>query len=170
MKNSISNFEQKKVSIGLKKQKEALNNINLATLLLLEAIKNMNEQNSASGFEQFMEEMQNMSQQQQGLNQSTLKLSQMSMMQQQSLMGELLSQQQHLKEQLDELLDEFPGENNGTMEKIGDDMDECEPPPYWKELTKEEKELLVKLNESDNFKPESNQTKNFFDRMKNHFS
>tara|TARA_B100001094_G_scaffold333283_1_gene410277 strand:- start:7039 stop:7350 length:312 start_codon:yes stop_codon:yes gene_type:complete len=22
---------------------------------------------------------------------------------------------------------------------IGDDMDECEPPPYWKELTKEEK-------------------------------
>jgi len=124
MKNSISNFEQKKVSIGLKKQKEALNNINLATLLLLEAIKNMNEQNSASGFEQFMEEMQNMSQQQQGLNQSTLKLSQMSMMQQQSLMGELLSQQQQLKEQLDELLDEFPGENNGTMEKIGDDMDE----------------------------------------------
>ena len=37
-------------------------------------------------------------------------------------------------------------------------------------LTKEEKELLVKLNESDNFKPKSNQTKNFFDRMKNHFS
>ena len=28
-------------------------------------------------------------------------------------------------------------------------------------LTKEEKELLVKLNESDNFKPKSNQTKNF---------
>ena len=47
----------------------------------------MNEQNSASGFEQFMEEMQNMSQQQQGLNQSTLKLSQMSMMQQQKLNG-----------------------------------------------------------------------------------
>ena len=37
-------------------------------------------------------------------------------------------------------------------------------------LTKEEKELLVKLNESDNFKPKLNQTKNFFDRMKNHFS
>ena len=37
-------------------------------------------------------------------------------------------------------------------------------------LSKEEKELLVKLNESDNFKPKLNQTKNFFDRMKNHFS
>ena len=37
-------------------------------------------------------------------------------------------------------------------------------------ISKEEKELLVKLNESDNFKPKQNQTKSFFDRMKNRFS
>ena len=35
-------------------------------------------------------------------------------------------------------------------------------------ISKEEKELLLKLNESDNFKP--NQSKNFFDRMKNRFA
>ena len=35
-------------------------------------------------------------------------------------------------------------------------------------ISKEEKELLLKLNESDNFKP--NQSKNFFDRMKNRFT
>jgi hypothetical protein len=29
---------------------------------------------------------------------------------------------------------------------------------------------LLKLNESDNFKPKPNQTKNFFDRMKNRFA
>jgi hypothetical protein len=29
---------------------------------------------------------------------------------------------------------------------------------------------LLKLNESDNFKPKQNQTKSFFDRMKNRFS
>jgi len=39
-----------------------------------------------------------------------------------------------------------------------------------KEISKEEKELLLKLNESDNFKPKLNQTKNFFDRMKNRFA
>ena len=37
-------------------------------------------------------------------------------------------------------------------------------------ISKEEKELLLKLNESDNFKPKPNQTKNFFDRMKNRFA
>ena len=37
-------------------------------------------------------------------------------------------------------------------------------------ISKEEKEILLKLNESDNFKPKHNQTKSFFDRMKNRFS
>ena len=37
-------------------------------------------------------------------------------------------------------------------------------------ISKEEKELLLKLNESDNFKPKPNQSKNFFDRMKNRFA
>jgi molecular chaperone DnaJ len=37
-------------------------------------------------------------------------------------------------------------------------------------ISKEEKELVLKLNESDNFKPKLNQTKNFFDRMKNRFA
>ena len=75
----------------------------------------MNESNSPSGFEQFMEQMENMSQKQQGLNQATMQLNQLGMMQQQGLLGELLSQQQELKEQLDDLLDEFPGQNNVTM-------------------------------------------------------
>ena len=121
---TISNFEQKKINTALKFQKNALGNINLATLLLLESMQEMNEANSPSGFEQFMEQMENMSKQQQGLNQATMQLSQLGMMQQQGLLGDLLSQQQQLKEQLDELLGEFPGQNNGTMEKIGEDMDE----------------------------------------------
>ena len=37
-------------------------------------------------------------------------------------------------------------------------------------ISNEEKDLLLKLNESDNFKPKHNQTKSFFDRMKNRFS
>ena len=37
-------------------------------------------------------------------------------------------------------------------------------------ISKEEKELLLKLNESNNFKPKPNQSKNFFDRMKNRFA
>ena len=122
--STISSFEQKKVNSALKSQKETLEYINLATLLLLEAAKNMNEENSPSGFEQFMEQMQEMSQKQQGLNQATMQLNPLGMMQQQDLIGELQSQQQQLKQQLDDLLGDFPGQNNGTMEKIGNDMDD----------------------------------------------
>ena len=37
-------------------------------------------------------------------------------------------------------------------------------------VSKEEKELLLKLKDSENFQPKANQSRNFFDRMKNHFS
>ncbi len=37
-------------------------------------------------------------------------------------------------------------------------------------ISKEEKDILLKLNESDNFKPKENTSKNFFDRVKNHFN
>ena len=122
--SAIASFEQKKISPGLKSQKVALKNINLATQLLLDALNEMQDSNSPSGFEQFMEAMQNMSQKQQGLNQATMQLNQFGLMQQQQLMEQLQSQQQQLKEQLEELLGEFPGENKGSMEKISEDMDE----------------------------------------------
>ena len=98
--DAISNFEQRKISPALKSQKIALENINLATQLLLNALKEMKDENSPSRFEQFMEGMSELSQKQQGLNQSTMQLSQLSMMQQQGLFGNLQSQQQKLKEQL----------------------------------------------------------------------
>ncbi|MDG2343036.1 MAG: molecular chaperone DnaJ [Flavobacteriales bacterium] len=37
-------------------------------------------------------------------------------------------------------------------------------------ISKEEKDILLKLNESDNFKPKESTSKNFFDRVKNHFN
>jgi molecular chaperone DnaJ len=36
-------------------------------------------------------------------------------------------------------------------------------------ISKDERELLLELNKSENFKPKENQTKSFFDRMKGHF-
>ena len=66
-----------------------------------------------------------------------MQLSQLSLMQQQGLLGELQSQQQQLKEQLEDLLGEFPGQNNGTMEKIGDDMDEIIQDFKNKKITRE---------------------------------
>ena len=122
--NVINNFEQKKIKPATVSQKESLKNINLVTQLLMDALNQLKDNNSPSGIEQFMESMQQLTQQQEGLNQSTLQLSQLGMMQQQNLLEGLQSQQEQLKEQLEELLKEFPGEDNGTMEKIGKDMEE----------------------------------------------
>ena len=122
--NVINSFSQKKINTAKKSQKESLNHINLTTELLMNALSKIKDSNSPSGIEQFMESMQQMSKQQQGINQSTLQLSQLGMMQQKNLLEGLQSKQQQLQEELESLLDEFPGENNGTMEKIGKDMEE----------------------------------------------
>ena len=68
--------------------------------------------------------MQAMSEKQQGINQGTMQLSQLGVSQQQSLLDELLSQQQQLKQQLEDLLSENPGDTPGGLEKISDDMDD----------------------------------------------
>ena len=122
--NSITSFEQKKINSAVTSQKDALNSINLVTQLLLDALDELQKSGSPSGFEEFMASLEEMAKQQQGLNQSTMQLSQLGMMQQQGLLKELQSQQEQLKKQLQDLLGEFPGENDGSMEKIGKDMDE----------------------------------------------
>ena len=124
--HAISSFEQKKITPGLKSQKEALSNINLATQLLLDALNEMLNSNSASGFEQFMESLEEMGKKQQGINQGTMQmqLNQLGLMQQEKLMEQLQNQQEQLKKQLDDLLGEFPGEGSGSMEKVSEDMDE----------------------------------------------
>ena len=64
---------------------------------LLDALNEMQNSEKASGYEQFMESMQSISNQQQNINQGTMQLGQFSLMQQQNLMEQLQSQQQKLK-------------------------------------------------------------------------
>ena len=122
--NTISSFEQKKIKSARTSQIKSLSSMNLITELLIAALNEMQDSNSPSGIEQFMEAMENLTQQQQGINQTTMQLSQLGMMQQQNILDGLKSQQQKLKEQLEELLGDLPGQNDGSMEKILNDMEE----------------------------------------------
>ena len=130
--NAISNFEQKKTRTAKQSQKESLHNINLTIQLLMDALNKLQDSNSPSGIEQFMEAMQQMGQQQQALNQSTQQI--MPMLGQgqipMSLLDALQSEQERLQEKLEQLQEEFSegppgsGPNDGTMEKIGKGMEE----------------------------------------------
>ena len=128
LKNTISktinHIEQKKISKAQNNQQENLKYINEITFLLLISMEEMQNSNSASGFEKFMESLENMSQQQQGINQGTMQLGQMGMMPQKSILEQLMQQQQQLKDQLSEMLKNNPGEDTGGLSKASEDMDD----------------------------------------------
>ena len=122
--NTISNFEQKQISSGKKEQLTSLKHINNITFLLLLSMEEMQSSNSASGFEKFMESLQNMSNKQEGINEGTMQLGQFGMMQQKSMMQQLMEQQKNLQEQLSELISNNPGEETGGLSKASEDMED----------------------------------------------
>jgi len=124
MDKSIAKLEQKQVSSAIREQKTAMENLNKAARLMLDAMDQMQSSGSASGFESFMEQMEQMSQQQQGINQGTMQLGQMGMMAQQAMMQRLQAQQKALQKSLNDLLSEMPGEDSGGLGKASQDMEE----------------------------------------------
>ena len=79
---------------------------------------------SGSGIEKFMEQMEQMSEAQQGINKGTSQLPQLGMMAQQQMMQQLQQQQQQLKNQLEELLKENPSQESGGLSKVNEDMED----------------------------------------------
>ena len=122
--NIISSFEQKNISKAKQNQKTSLQNINEITYLLLLSMEEMQSSNAASGFEKFMESLEQMSQSQEGINQGTMQLGQMGMMQQQALMQQLMQQQAQLKQQLSELISDNPGEQTGGLSRAEEEMEQ----------------------------------------------
>jgi len=124
MNKSIGSLEQKQISTAKKHQTKATETLNDAAYVLLDAMSQMNSSGSASGMEQFMEQMAQMSQRQQGVNQGTMQMGQMGMMAQQAMMQQLMQQQQALQQSLEELLGNNPGKKGGGLEKARQDMEE----------------------------------------------
>ena len=87
-------------------------------------MEEMQESDAASGFEKFMESLEQMSGQQQNINQSTMQLGQFGMMQQQSLLQQLMQQQEQLKQQLEKLINDNPGEETGGLLQAKEEMNE----------------------------------------------
>ena len=121
---AISSFEQKKISDAKKNQLKILKNINEVTFLLLLSMDEMQNSDSTSGFENFLQSLGEMSQQQEGINNQTMQLGQMGMMMQQSMMQQLMQQQQELKNKLSEMLGDMPGQNLGGLSQANKDMEE----------------------------------------------
>ena len=87
-------------------------------------MEEMQASNSPSGYEKFMESLEMMSNQQQGINEGTMQLGQFGMMQQKLMMQQLMEQQRQLQQQLEGLLGDNPGEETGGLSKASEDMED----------------------------------------------
>ena len=123
MDNSISHLEQKKTSQALKEQYDIINGLNQTAYLLMSAMNEMMISGSASGIESFLEQLGELANQQQGLNQETMQMP-LGMNGQKSMMQQLMEQQQALKEGLEQLLNNMPGNENTGLGQTSKDMEE----------------------------------------------
>jgi len=124
MDKSISHLEQKKTSPALKEQSKIIDGLNETAYLLLDAMENMRSSGSASGFESFMDQLGELSDKQKGINESTMQLPQLGSNGQQSMMQQLMNQQQALKEGLEQLLSNMPGAENTGLGQANKEMEE----------------------------------------------
>lgn len=110
-------------------QQSAMASLNEAALAIHQAMNQMRSSGSASGFEQFLEQMQKMAGQQQGINSQAMQLAlgQMAAAGQKSLLQQLLQQQRQVRKSLQELMNEAKrsGEQGlGDMGGIAKEMDD----------------------------------------------
>jgi len=168
MNKSISNLEQKRVGTARSEQKKVLSGFNETAYLLLSAMSEMQSSQSASGFEQYMEALSEMSEQQQGINQGTMQLGQMGMMAQQQMMEQLQQQQEGLQEKLEELLGDMPGEETGGMAQANEEMEDVIEDFRRKQITREtierQERILSRMLDSQ----KSMKQRDFSEKRKSH--
>ncbi len=128
MTEAQANFVQRNGNAARESQQQAMAALNEAAQAIHASIGEMQQSGSSSGFQQFMQRMQAMSRQQQGINNQGMQLAlgQMAAAAQQGLMQRLLSEQQGVRKSLDELMSEMRGSNQGLgdLQGIADEMDE----------------------------------------------
>ena len=96
MNESISRLAERHTTSAKNKQDLAMEGLNEAALSIHKSIQQMQSGGSASGYEQFLKQMEQMAGQQQGINNQGMQLAlgQMAVGMQQSMLQQMLSQQQ----------------------------------------------------------------------------
>ena len=129
MEEAKTNLTDRNVTQAGRNHNLAMEGLNEAALGLFNSMQTMQESGSASGFQQLLEMMQQMSGQQQGLNQKGMQLSlgQMAAAAQQQMIEQMLNEQKGIKKSLEELIKEMrqSGQNSmGDLNGIANEMDD----------------------------------------------
>ena len=113
---------------SLGNQDQSMLALNEGAKTYIQTVKQMQESGSASGYEEFLKQMEKMANRQQGINDQGMQLAlgQMSAAMQEALMGHMLSQQQGVRQSLQQMMDEMQKAGNqglGDLRGIAEEMD-----------------------------------------------
>jgi hypothetical protein len=127
---------------SLGNQDQAMLALNEGAKTIIQTVKQMQESGSASGYEEFLKQMEAMANRQQGINNQGMQLAlgQMAAAMQESLMGQMLAQQQGVRQSLQQMIDEMQQAGNqglGDMGGIAKEMDEVIKDLQKRQFTKE---------------------------------
>jgi hypothetical protein len=138
-------------------QEQAMAALNEAAQAIYNAAQQMQMGGSASGFEQFLQRMQQMAGQQQGINNQGLQLllGQMAASVREAMLQRLLRQQQQVRKSLQQLLDEMQqtGQQGlGDLRGIAEDMDEVirelQSKQYTRKTVERQQRILSRMLDS----------------------
>ena len=129
MQQAKEKLTEKNTTQAGESQNLAMQGLNEAAVGLFNSIENMKKSGSSSGVEQFMQMMQQMAGQQQGLNQQGLQLAlgKMAAAAQQQLMQQMMKGQKGIRKSLEQLMNEMRqsgGNELGDLSGIAKEMDE----------------------------------------------
>ncbi len=128
MHKSVEQLEAGNMRAATESQLSAMTALNETAVALNNAMQVMMQSGSASGYEQYLQRMQNLSQGQQGLNQQTLsmQMGQMAAMSQAELMRRLQARQRQLAQALEEILNDYPSQSGGKQGGLGQALQDME--------------------------------------------
>ena len=138
-------------------QKSAMEGLNSSILAVSQSMNQMQLTGSASGFEQFLKRMQQMSGQQQGINNESMQLAlgQLSASVKVGLMGRLLSQQQQVQKSLQQLMKESKksgegglGDLQGVSKDIEDVINDFQKRIYNQQTNQKQRRILSRMLDS----------------------
>jgi hypothetical protein len=128
MQGALENLENRNTGVATSQQAQAMGGLNETILEIQNAMRALQGASSASGMDEFMKRLQQMSGSQQGINQETLMLGKQGQksMEQQAAMARLAAEQSALRKSLQQLQQEFGNRSDilGRLDQVAEEMED----------------------------------------------
>ena len=138
-------------------QDEAIIALNEGSKIIIQSIKQMQESGSASGYNQFLKQLEQMAGKQQGINNQGMQLAlgQMANSLKNSIMQQMLAQQKGVRKSLQKMLNEMKksgnqglGDLNSISKEMNDVIKDLEEKKYTQSTSNKQKKILSRMLDS----------------------